>query len=141
MMSYHCYCSFCSVVRLTSYENVISKYCNFDILIKIKCMSTGTVNVIKSFNPCTNVIMLQKDNHQKLCGDSTWHAAGNSIQRKRNLSETGLEIAGCRHALAQHAVNMMYGEVYGYAHYMQLNYFIPNNVKFFWYDVVCKYWP
>ncbi|KAK2561879.1 hypothetical protein P5673_015276 [Acropora cervicornis] len=47
-----------------------------------------------------------------------------------------LEIAGCRHAIAQHAVNMMHGEVYGYAHYMQLNYFLPKNVQFFWYDVV-----
>lgn len=103
-------------------------------------MSTGTVNVKIELHSMYN-IMLQKDNQQKLCGDSTWHAAGNSIQRKRNLSETGLEIAGCRHAVAQHAVNMMYGEVYGYAHYMQLNYFIPKNVKFFWYDVVCKYWP
>lgn len=36
---------------------------------------------------------------------------------------------------------MMYGEIYGYAHYMQLNYFLPKNVQFFWYDVVCKYWP
>ena len=31
--------------------------------------------------------------------------------------------------------------VYGYAHYMQLNYFLPKNVQFFWYDVVFKYWP
>lgn len=36
---------------------------------------------------------------------------------------------------------MMYGEVYGYAHYLQVNYYIPKNVEFFWYDVICKYWP
>lgn len=35
----------------------------------------------------------------------------------------------------------MYGEVYGYAHYLQVNYYIPKNVEFFWYDVICKYWP
>lgn len=46
-----------------------------------------------------------------------------------------------RTPVRQHAINMMYGEVYGYAHYMQQNYFIPRNVKFLWYDVVCKYWP
>lgn len=62
-------------------------------------------------------------------------------EEKKNLSATGLEIAGCRHAIAQRAVNMMYGEIYGYAHYMQLNFFLPKNVQFFWYDVVCKYWP
>lgn len=43
--------------------------------------------------------------------------------------------------MAQHAVNMLHGEVYGYAHYLQLNHFIPKNVKFMWYDVICKYWP
>ena len=53
----------------------------------------------------------------------------------------GLEIAGCRHGFAQHAVNMMHGEVYGYAHYMQVHYYLPRNTMFFWYDVVCKYWP
>ena len=36
---------------------------------------------------------------------------------------------------------MMYGEVYGYAHYLQVNYCIPKKVELFWYDVVCKYWP
>ena len=56
-------------------------------------------------------------------------------------SDCGLEIAGCRHGLAQHAINMMYGEVYGYALYLQVNYYIPQNVEFFWYDVVFKYWP
>jgi len=63
------------------------------------------------------------------------------LQRKKNLVETGLEIAGCRHSLAQKAVNMFHGEVYGYAHFMQVNYFIPKDIEFFWYDVVCKYWP
>lgn len=62
-------------------------------------------------------------------------------QKRKNLSECGLEIAGCRHGLAQHAINMMYGEVYGYAHYLQVNYYVPKNVEFFWYDVICKYWP
>lgn len=57
-------------------------------------------------------------------------------KEKENLCETGLEIAGCRHAIAQHAVNMMHVEVYGYAHY----YFLPKNVQFFWYDAVRKYW-
>lgn len=36
---------------------------------------------------------------------------------------------------------MMYGEVYGYAHYQQIKYNVPRKVQFFWYDVLCKYWP
>ena len=71
---------------------------------------------------------------QNKCGDSTCRAAGNSLHKKRNLCETGLEIAGCRHSMAQKAVNMMYGEIYGYAHYLQKTYFIPKRVKYFWYD-------
>lgn len=35
---------------------------------------------------------------------------------------------------------MMYGEVYGYVYYFQVNYYIFKNVEFFWYDVICKYW-
>ena len=62
-----------------------------------------------------------------------------TMAEKGNLSETGLEIAGCRHALAQNAVNMFLGEVYGYAHYLPVNYHITKKVEYFWYDVVCKY--
>lgn len=43
--------------------------------------------------------------------------------------------------MAQHAINMMYGEVYGYAHYLQVNYYIPKKIDFFWYNVICKCWP
>ena len=70
---------------------------------------------------------------QNNCGETNWRAASNTLRKKKNLSETGLEIAGCRHSLAQKAVNMMYGEIYGYAHYLQKSYFIPKQVKYFWY--------
>lgn len=63
------------------------------------------------------------------------------LKKKRNLDETGLEILGCRHTIAQAAVNMFYGEVYGYAHYLQKMFLIPKKVQFLWYDVICKYWP
>ena len=85
-----------------------------------------------------NQVDKQSDNNK--CGDTRWRAAGNTLRKKKNLSETGLEIAGCRHSLAQKAVNMMFGKIYGYAHYLQTTYFIPRNVQFFWYDVVCKFW-
>ena len=75
------------------------------------------------------------------CGGSNWRAATNMLKKGKNIVETGLEIAGCRHGLAQHAVNMLHGEVYGYAHYLQTKYFIPKNITFMWYDVICKYWP
>lgn len=65
---------------------------------------------------------MQKADESSRCGDSNWRAAGNVIKKKRNLSETGLKISGCRHGLAKQAINMMYGEVYGYSHYLQLKY-------------------
>ena len=69
-----------------------------------------------------------KDNDQ--CGGSHWRAAGNKPKRKGNLDETGLEIAGCRHGLAQWAVNMFQGELYGYAHFLQVKRMIPRKVCF-----------
>lgn len=75
------------------------------------------------------------------CGDSNWRAAGNTGRKKAKLDETGLEILGCRHSIAQAAVSMFYGEMYGYAHYLQEKKMMPDKVKFMWYDVICKYWP
>ena len=57
------------------------------------------------------------------------------------MDETGLEVAGCRHSLALAAVNMYQGELFGYAHYLQINRLVAQGVKFLWQDVVCKYWP
>jgi len=75
------------------------------------------------------------------CGESHWQAARNSLKKKKHIDETGLSITGCRHAIAQRAVNMFYGEVYGYAHYIQITDMIPRKVSFFWEDIACKYWP
>lgn len=81
--------------------------------------------------------LLQKDN---VCGSSEWRAANNQPLKRAKLDETGLEIAGCRHRLAQFAVNMYQGERYGYAHYIQRYQIPPANVAFIWVDVICKYW-
>ncbi|EDO32846.1 predicted protein [Nematostella vectensis] len=75
------------------------------------------------------------------CGDTEWKAASNSARKKRNVDETGLEILGCRHSIAQAAVNMYRGELYGYAHYLQKTFVIPRKVQFLWYDIVGKFWP
>lgn len=42
------------------------------------------------------------------------------------IDETGLEILGCRHNIAQAAINMFYGKVYGYAHYLQKGSLFPT---------------
>jgi hypothetical protein len=49
-----------------------------------------------------------------------WKAARNKNFKRAKLDETGLDIAGCRHSVAQFAVNMFQGELYGYAHYISL---------------------
>lgn len=64
-----------------------------------------------------------------------------SPSQRKNQDETGLEVAGCRHSIGQAALNMFRGEIYGYAHYLHMNFLYPNNVKFMWEDVICKYWP
>ncbi|CAB3983368.1 Hypothetical predicted protein [Paramuricea clavata] len=74
------------------------------------------------------------------CGETNWRAAGNKGKRKIHLDETGLEIAGCRHAVAQWAVNMFRGEIYGYSNYIHVHKMVPNNVKYIWQDIICKYW-
>ena len=79
----------------------------------------------------------QKDN---VCGWSEWRAANNQPLKQAKLDETGLEIAGCQHELAQCVVNMYQGELYGYAHYIQQYKMQPANVTFIWVDVICKYW-
>lgn len=38
-----------------------------------------------------------------MCGTTHW---------KAHLDETGIEVAGCRHGIAQKAVNMFRGEMY-----------------------------
>lgn len=79
----------------------------------------------------------EKDN---MCGESHWRAASNKGRKTAKLDETGLEIAGCRHGLAQWAVNMYQGELYGYANYIHVKKMIPAGVAYFWEDIVCKYW-
>ncbi|KAJ7337885.1 hypothetical protein OS493_008043 [Desmophyllum pertusum] len=81
-----------------------------------------------------------KNVKDSMCGESHWKAAQNTARRRAKLDETGLEIAGCRHGLAQWAVNMYQGEIYGYAHFLQSQRMFPAGVEFFWEDIVCKYW-
>ena len=43
--------------------------------------------------------------------------------------------------MAQAAVNMFRGEIYGYPHYLHTRFLLPKQVKFLWQDVICLYWP
>jgi len=52
------------------------------------------------------------------------------FKKKKNLDETGLTNTGCRHRLAQWAVNMFYGEIYGYVLYPQIAEMISRKVPF-----------
>ena len=57
------------------------------------------------------------------------------------LDETGLEVATCRHVLAQKALNMFRGEIFGYPLFLIKNFMVPRTVKFCFADVMCKLWP
>ncbi|XP_064390969.1 uncharacterized protein LOC135338816 isoform X2 [Halichondria panicea] len=74
-----------------------------------------------------------------LCGTTRWKAAKAISKTMANLDETGLEVAGCRHALALKALNMFRGEIFGYPHYLHTKYF--SKAKCVWADVMCQYWP
>jgi len=49
--------------------------------------------------------------HGDMCGSTRWKAAKASSRTMPSLDETGLEVAGCRHTIAQKAVNMFRGEM------------------------------
>ena len=35
---------------------------------------------------------------------------------------------------------MFRGEIYGYINYLQRYFMLPEKFRFFWMDVMCKYW-
>ncbi|XP_030838107.1 uncharacterized protein LOC105443805 isoform X2 [Strongylocentrotus purpuratus] len=82
-----------------------------------------------------------KESSGNMCGSTSWRAANSRSKGRRKLDECGLEVAGCRHAVAQKAVNMFTGEMYAYPHYIQVNFLLPLGVQYLWQDVICKYWP
>ncbi|XP_069193751.1 uncharacterized protein [Procambarus clarkii] len=74
-----------------------------------------------------------------MCGVSTLKAAKNKPVSFRSLDETGISMASCRHGIILAALNMYRGELYSYAHYLQMNRL--QNVSFICQDIICKYWP
>lgn len=112
---------------------------------KRPCYYGSTFIATKSDVDCHIKNVYAKSPHSKnvddrMCGESHWKAAKNAPRRRAKVDETRLEIAGCRHGLAQWAVNMYQGEIYGYALYLQSKKMLPAGVKYFWEDIVCKYW-
>lgn len=65
-------------------------------------------------------------------------AAKSQAKSLQKLDETGVMVAGCRHALMQKAVNMWTGELYGYGLYLQKNVLEPIGVKYLFYDVIMQ---
>lgn len=61
-----------------------------------------------------------KVNGQDSCGQVHWQATKTKAKSLQKLDETGVMVAGCRHALMQKAVNMWTGEMYGYGFYLQV---------------------
>ena len=46
-----------------------------------------------------------------MCGSSRWKAAKDASKTMKNWDETGLIVSGCRHSIAQRAINMFRGEM------------------------------
>ncbi|XP_038071093.1 uncharacterized protein LOC119739989 [Patiria miniata] len=83
----------------------------------------------------------KEEDHNSMCGKTTWKAARVESKSRSKLDEAGLDVAGCRHSIAQKAVNMFTGEKYGYPHYLHVHFLLPKQVTFLWLDVACKYFP
>lgn len=73
------------------------------------CKKEDLDNHIKADYSKQKFTKQSEDNNS--CGEIHWKAAGNKLKERANADETGLEIAGCRHGLAQWAVNMYQGEI------------------------------
>uniref|UniRef100_A0A7M6DRD2 Uncharacterized protein n=2 Tax=Clytia hemisphaerica TaxID=252671 RepID=A0A7M6DRD2_9CNID len=82
----------------------------------------------------------KKDNNDSICG-GTWPAAQNVSRKMAKLDESGLEVATCRHVLAQKAINMFRGEIFGYPYFLIKEFMIPRGTNFCFADVMCKLWP
>ena len=87
----------------------------------------------------SHFVLLQLSDNK--CGDTAWKAAKVLNSAKAKQDETGLAVVGCRHTIAQKAVNMYRGEMYGYPHFLQVHFMLPNGVQYMWQDVICKFWP
>lgn len=53
-----------------------------------------------------------KEGDDGMCGTTRWKAAKAASKTMPNLDETGIVTGGCRHVIAQKAVNMFRGEMY-----------------------------
>eukprot|EP00794_Sanderia_malayensis_P012451 gene12451-13738_t len=113
---------------------VVNKAGRFDLpKFDLTCM-----DCMEIYNPFT-VECITKIWPDNFCGTSTWKAASNKTRKFTKLDETGLEVASCRHRIAQKAVNMFRGEIFGYAYYIQKNFFAHGHLSYVYSDVACKY--
>ncbi|XP_066932550.1 uncharacterized protein [Clytia hemisphaerica] len=74
------------------------------------------------------------------CG-GVWTAAKNSKRKLDKLDETGLDVVTCRHVIAQKALNMFQGELFGYPMFLLTNFMVQRNITYCFADVMCKLWP
>ena len=63
-----------------------------------------------------------------MCGTSRWKAAKAASKSMKNLDETGLVVGGCRHTIAQAAVNMFRGEMYVTYIYIYFIYYVDMHI-------------
>ncbi|XP_045585129.2 uncharacterized protein [Procambarus clarkii] len=101
--------------------------------------SGGIFACDKEVQDHVSTIQNLKTQSSHMCGVSTLKAAKNKPVSFRSLDETGISMASCRHGIILAALNMYQGELYSYAHYLQMN--CLQNVSFICQDIICKYWP
>ena len=106
------------------------------------CVETENIRIsFYIFNLCIWHLILtyhfSKGNTDVSCGGE-WTAAKNLPRKRSSVDCTGLEVATCRHQLAQKALNMKRGEIFAYSHFIVRNFVLPNNITLMFADVMCK---
>ena len=74
----------------------------------------GCVSYKDTLAMCLELILLVSRRRMfpgMTCGTTRWKAAKAVSKSLANFNESGLEVAGCRHAIGQKAVNMFRGEM------------------------------
>ena len=74
-----------------------------------------------------------------LCGSTFWKAAQDQSRKFAKLDETGIVMISCRHRIAQKALNMFRGELFGYSYYLQKNYLANHGLSLLYTDVACTF--
>ena len=79
---------------------IVCRYVGSYVRMQDKCIYYTIACVVQNRDPAAGT-----------CGTSRFKAAKESSKTMKNLDEKGIVVSGCRHVIAQRAINMFCGEL------------------------------